>query len=130
MGQIDAEEAGFFLSTPEEQDDNRARGYVTGMDEEAPAVVSLNGQLATTAINEFAIMVSGTRDVSRYIDYDMLGAGRKVKSQWMSSVRTRRDPSCVVCALEGKGDDVDLGRYSSVRPAGEQRKTEAATRDK
>src|SRR5207249_1592403 len=81
MGEIDANEARFNLSAPEEQAQQIARGYVRGMNVRAPAVVSLNGAIAAAATNEFAIFVSGLRPVHPYIELDLLGVGRCIKSQ-------------------------------------------------
>jgi hypothetical protein len=82
MGEIDPTEARFFLSTEEERAFQVERGYVRGMNVKAPAVVSLNAALAAMAVNELAVLVSGVRPVSYYTEFDLLGVGRPVGSQW------------------------------------------------
>jgi hypothetical protein len=81
------------------------------MDVKAPAVGSLNAQIAAAAVNEFAVYVTGLRPVNIHTDYDLLGAGRPVKGQWMSPMRVKANPACVSCAVAGHGDAVDIERY-------------------
>jgi len=113
MGQIDREEAGFFLSNPKEQAFQVERGYVRGLAVKAPAVVSLNASAAATATNEFAMLVSGLRTVAPFIELDLLGVGRMVKSQWLTPRRVKRNPECVQCTLAGLGDKASVERYAS-----------------
>lgn len=111
MGEIDPEEAGYFLATPEERSLQVTRGYVSGMNVKAPAVVSLNGIIATAAVNEFAVLTSGIRLVNIYTEYDLLGTGRTMKGQWLSPHRIKGKVSCVQCAVAGSGDLAGLERY-------------------
>jgi len=104
MNQIDVTEANHFLLPLEEQEQNLARGYITGIDVPAPAVVSLNAQLVAAAINELAILVSGSRDVNPFLEIDLLGIGRGSKGQYMSPIVYKKDPNCVECTLAGLGD--------------------------
>ncbi len=129
LHQIDPTEARYFLSTPEEQVDQYRRGYVTGMDAPAPSVVSLNGAIASMAINELAVYVSGLRPVSPLTEYDLLGIGRTAKSQWLTPTRVVRDPGCVQCALAGLGDDTHIARYARPAPGGGQPKGHLAGAD-
>jgi len=112
MGEIDLDEARYYLSTPEQQQFQRERGYIRGMDVAAPAVVSLNGSVAATAVNELAVFVSGVRPVNVYTELDLLGAGRPIKSQWLTPTRQKKDPRCVQCASAGKGDATGIERYA------------------
>ena len=112
MDEIDRVEARYFLSTPEQQAEQRRRGYVTGMDVPAPSVVSLNGAIASMALNEFAIYVSGSRPVSPLMELDLLGNGRSLAAQWTVPRRVARNPGCVTCAQAGMGDASGLIRYA------------------
>lgn len=112
MGEIDPHEAGFFLSTPEQQAFQIARAYVRGMDVNAPAVVSLNAAITAAATNEFAVYVSGIRPVQAYTELDLLGVGRSLQSQWLTPVRVDPDPACVQCSLAGAGDAAGIERYA------------------
>lgn len=111
MGQIDTTEASYFLATPEQQRFQIQRGYVSGMNIKAPSVVSLNALIAAAAVNEFAVYVSGARPINTFTEYDIIGTGRKTKSQWMTPTIFRRDESCVECGYRGIGDKVNLERY-------------------
>src|SRR5207245_5284057 len=92
MGEIDPEEASYFLVPEAERAERRRRGYVKGMDVPAPSVVSLNAAIAAAAVNELAVWVSGAREVSPFVEVDLLGKGRKVASQWMTPRQVERDP--------------------------------------
>lgn len=111
MGEIDPEEARFFLGSAEERAVQIARGYVRGMDVKAPSVVSLNATLAAIAVNELAIFVSGVRPVHLYTEFDLLGVGRPVKSQWVTPGRVDKRPGCIECTLAGAGDVARIERY-------------------
>lgn len=104
MGQIDINEAQYFLSSPSEQEQALAMGYIAGVDVPAPAVGSLNALVAAVAVNEFATVLSGLRSATCLVDYDLLGSGRGVKSQWLSPIVFPTDPTCVQCAQAGMGD--------------------------
>lgn len=112
MGEIDAEEVRFFLSSPEQQSLQIARGYVHGLDVKAPSVVSLNATVAGLAASEFAVYVSGLRSVNAYTELDLLGTGRAVAGQWVTPRRVQQDPGCVQCAVAGLGDAAGVGRYA------------------
>jgi molybdopterin/thiamine biosynthesis adenylyltransferase len=111
MGEIDPHEAGYFLVTPEQQRVQIQRGYISGLDAKAPAVVSLNGLVAAAAVNEFAVLISGIRPITFFIDYDLLGIGRQTKSQYLTPVSKKKNDSCVECAYRGIGDQAILERY-------------------
>lgn len=114
MGQIDSREAAFFLASPEEQVTQIRRGYVTGMNVHAPAVVTLNAIMVAVAINEFAVLVSGLRPPTPLIEYDLLGSGRATKSQWLTPSRVKQEAACIECTLAGIGDRAGLiERYDS-----------------
>jgi molybdopterin/thiamine biosynthesis adenylyltransferase len=115
MDEIDPPEARFFLSTEEERAFQVERGYVRGMNVKAPAVVSLNAALAAMAVNELAVLVSGVRPVSHYTEFDLLGIGRPLASQWVTPRRVMKQPGCIECTLAGAGDGARIERY--VNPA-------------
>ncbi len=110
MGLIDREEASYFLAAAEEQEFQRSRGYVEGIDVPAPSVVSLNGSAVNAAVTEFAVYLSGVRNVNPRTDLDLLGTGCK-PAQWMVPTGVRKRDECVQCALADQGDDAELSRY-------------------
>jgi len=119
MGEIDQEEASYFLANSVHQREHRERGYVTGLDVTAPSVVSLNGLIASAAVNEFAVLVSGIREVPHLTSYDLLGVSHPEQGQWLGPVRLSPKKPCVQCLLAGVGDDCDIERFgrSSVNPS-------------
>lgn len=110
-GELDVDEARYFLAPDEDRAFLRERRYVTGMDARAPAVISLNAAIAAAAANEFAVLVSGARAAQAFAELDLLGAGRPVRAQWMTPRRVSPRDGCVQCAAGGAGDDADIERY-------------------
>ena len=108
MNQIDVDEARYWLATEEQREFMRRRGYVTGMDVRAPSVVALNAALAAAAASELAVYISGARSVQPLSEFDLLGAGRSVKGQWLTPIRTSRKPGCPACDLAGIGDRAEI----------------------
>lgn len=112
LGQIDVDEARYFLSSRAEQKRARALGYVSGVDLPAPAVISLNSLAVSVAIQELLIWLAGTRPPYPLSDIDGLGQMKPLPGPW---VTPRRQPlqqnSCVVCARSGEGDSVRIERY-------------------
>lgn len=110
-GEIDWVEASYFLAPPQEQEERRRRGYVTGIDVPAPAVVSLNAAASAAAATEFAVLASGIRPVNVFTELDLLGALRPKPAQWMTPMAVTRDPHCVICAQAGLGFGSGIDRY-------------------
>jgi molybdopterin/thiamine biosynthesis adenylyltransferase len=104
MNQIDADEARYWLATPEQREFMRREGYVKGMDVAAPSVVALNAAIAAAAAMEFAIYATGLRVVAPYSELDVLGTGRATKAQWLTPVKMQRKQGCPACELAGQGD--------------------------
>lgn len=114
MGEIDPQEAGYHLGTPKQRTMQVQQGYVSGMDAEAPSVVSINAAVAAMAVNEFAVFVSGIRPVNNYTELDLLGRGRPLKSQWTTPRRVDRQDGCVQCLVANQGDKAAIERYIRV----------------
>jgi len=95
------------LETPEEHKFRQTHGYVEGASVPEPAVISLNGTVASLAVTEFLALVTGLRPSNHYTYYDMLQqcAGRRV---------VRPNPGCIACAVEGLGDLANIDRYCRV----------------
>jgi molybdopterin/thiamine biosynthesis adenylyltransferase len=111
MGEIDLEEAAYVLSSPEQQVAARAFGYVRGVPNRAPAVVSLNGAIAAAALNEFAVYFSALRPPHPLTVLDLLGVGRPLPAQWLTPSRVTRDSGCIHCATAWAGDASGIERY-------------------
>ena len=94
-------------------------GYVHGIDVPSPSVVSLNAAVASAAINELAVILSGLRPLNVFTELEVLGTGHQHKGQWMVPRRVAANPDCVACSASGQGDRVHIERY--IHPAYERR---------
>jgi len=112
MGQIDIQEARAILASDGERYHAQRLGYINGNKNPSPAVISVNGAVASIAIMEFLILLSGARPFVQFLVYDILGGGRGRNSQWLTPQRQERSSGCFECTLDGIGDAVDLARYS------------------
>jgi hypothetical protein len=99
------------LDPPTLQAQRQGAGYIQGVEVPAPAVVSVNGVVASLAVNELAMLVSGTRPVPPKTELDLVGQERPIPSQWVTPVRVGRRDGCVECAKAGIGDGSQLERY-------------------
>lgn len=104
-GELDAEAAKADLELPDVRKLRQAHGY--GVPEAtAPAVVSLNGLVASIATTEFMVSVTGVRDPFVKSTY------RGMRGVVLVSTDRRR-PGCINCEyLLGKGDSVGVMRYA------------------
>lgn len=113
VGQIDHVEAGRYLKPARDRAVDRERGYIPGV--ENPAVVSLNGSVASMAVNEYAVAVSHVRYAQPHLELDLLGAGRKLASQWVTPVRAAVDRDCALCPIALAGDGANIERHHEAR---------------
>lgn len=111
-GEIDWREASYFLAPAGEREERRQRGYVTGIEVPAPAVVSLNAAASATAATEFAVLVSGARAVNVFTELDLIGADRSTPAQWMTPMVVTRDAGCVACAWADLASASGVDRYA------------------
>ena len=116
MDLLDLREAAYFLASPEQRCLQRERGYVRGLDNPAPAVVSLNGTIASLAVTELALYSSGIRRPNWLTILDVLGVGR-APGQWVVAERVARRDGCVHCQHAGCGDRAGIERYASRGPS-------------
>lgn len=117
MRLLDLEEVRHWLRSERERDVALARGYVSGGAVTAPAVVSLNGAVASIAVNEFAALVTGVRAVNHLTDFDLLGGGRPIAAQWATPRRVAVSDRCIECRTAWKGNAADLERFARRRGA-------------
>ena len=111
MREIDAQEAGYVLASRAQRERARRLGYVSGMEEPAPSVVSVTAMIAAIAANELAVWFTGVRSLNLYTEFDLLGMGRGRSAQWVTPKQVDRDPQCVTCTLSGVGDRASFGRF-------------------
>lgn len=72
-GELDINEVRTYFMSDEERERSRRHGYVSGRDIVSPSVVSLNGLIVHTAVNELCLWVAGYRHPTPRIDVDLLG---------------------------------------------------------
>lgn len=104
--ELDVNEAKQELESPRERADRIAHGYGLGATEPDPAVISLNGLVASLAVTEFIMLVTSMRPPLRKCTYHGLEG----------IVRPSRDqgrPDCYICKyLVGKKEKAGIERYS------------------
>lgn len=84
--------------------ERKADPYIIGIQEPAPAVISLNSTVASMAVTMFLSAVAGVPSTARHLNYNgMTGACR--------SAAVDKHPTCVVCSPKGalaRGSGWDL----------------------
>jgi hypothetical protein len=68
--------------------------------------------VASAAINELAIVFSGLRTYTPFLELDLLGPAEAPR-QTVADRRAAQNPSCVECAKAGRGDKAEVERYLS-----------------
>ena len=97
-----------------EQDIEVKRGYIQGVSEPAPSVVSINGVVASTLVNEFLALTTGLRKPNYYTYYDFMN-----DKNLMFTMDVKKNDNCVVCskdALFGYGDVVKENKKTEKLP--------------
>lgn len=110
MDEIDRDEARYFLKPPAEREEDREAGYI----DEAwavpdPAVVSLNGLIASSAMTELLLYTTGESLAPPPTYHYVREPGSE--TQRLAPRRVERDPDCFTCSLDGMGDQADMERY-------------------
>ena len=104
---IDLEEAANDLMPPEERERKRRQGYIHGANVPDPSVVSLNGVVASLAVVEFQMLVTGLRPARTCTLYDMM----EVKGPSTVTYAVKTNPECLHHSYAGIGDRIKLERY-------------------
>jgi molybdopterin-synthase adenylyltransferase len=103
--EIDTRIAAEELESTPQRDFRKQYGYVSGASIPEPAVISLNGLVASVAVTEFLALTTGVRDSRHYTFYDML-------EQRVVPRVVHVDNGCVACCLTGMGEKANLDRYA------------------
>jgi molybdopterin/thiamine biosynthesis adenylyltransferase len=106
-GEINPRIAAEELESQEEQRFRKEYGYVAGAHVPEPAVISLNGTVASLAVTEFLALVTGFRGAQQYVFYDMI-------EQRVVSRAVKRDERCPGCGVVGMGDRAGVSRYARI----------------
>lgn len=95
------------LESQQEVEYRKQHGYVAGANLPEPAVISLNGTIASLAVTEFLALVTGFRDSRHYSYYDLL-------EQRVGQRNVKQDDHCIACALQGLGDRAQVERFERI----------------
>ncbi|OVE79136.1 hypothetical protein BVY01_03435 [bacterium I07] len=101
--------------TSDEKEFEVERGYIRGVSEPSPSVVSINGVIASTLINELISLTTGFRKPSYYTYFDLMSSPNR-----MFTIDEERNENCPICskkALLGYGDIAENGTVSDQLPA-------------
>ncbi len=115
MGVLDAGLVREEFLSDDERREEQARGYLRGVTEPAPSVVSLNGVVASLAVVEVIDILLGVFSAA---------PGRllyRAESRSVTTAMTDRDPACFVCGdrgIVGLGDARPLPRRHHQARAG------------
>jgi molybdopterin-synthase adenylyltransferase len=93
------------LESTEQREFRKRHGYVSGASIPEPAIVSLNGLVASVAVTEFLALTTGVRESRHYTFYDML-------EQRLVPRIVPVDSRCVACSLAALGAKANLERYA------------------
>ena len=126
-GVVSAEQAGWEVARSDERRQLAVRGYLA--DTPAPAVVHLNGVVASLAVAEIHNLIYPYKPLRRWLAY------RQLESELLT-IEVSPQPSCLHCSVEGRlglGDVAPLWRMASARaieapPASEPAHVEEAAR--
>ena len=97
------------LESKEESEYRSSHGYGLGVQDPAPAVVSLNSIIAGLAVTEFMVLVTGIRKPNRKIIYR--GMRQNEPGVFTESLDKKKE-NCIVCNwLVGKRHEANIKRY-------------------
>lgn len=105
--EIDMRVAAEELESAQEMAFRKRHGYVVGAHVPEPAVISLNGTVASMAVTEYLCMFSGIRPCRNYTHYDFM-------EQKAFQRNVNQKEGCVICGSQAKGAKTNLERYARV----------------
>jgi len=71
-------------------------GYIRGVDEPSASVVSINGVIASSLVNEFIALTTKVKPPNHYLFFDFMR-----KDKLMFPVKLKRNKKCIVCSRDG-----------------------------
>lgn len=99
----------------EEQENEVKQGYIQGVNEPSPSVVSINGIIASALINEFIALTTGLKKANYYTYFDFMN-----EKTMMFALDVFKNEKCVICskdALLGYGDVIKENKKSNKIPS-------------
>jgi len=104
---LDKKEASDFLATKEEYENRKKLGYIKGEDIKNPSVVSLNGTIASFAVNQLIKIITDIGKTTTLTIYDFLDSS--VPS--IVPQHLKIDKKCIHQSFKGLGDKIHLERF-------------------
>ena len=94
IDRIDRQQAGQDLLPAELREREVRAGYISGLEEPAPAVISLNATVASLAVTELINLVVGFKPIAHTIYYDILRSR-------VEELRGQAIENCITCGKQG-----------------------------
>jgi molybdopterin-synthase adenylyltransferase len=98
-----------------EQKNEIKRGYIKGVNEPAPSIVSINGIVASALVNEFIALTTGLKKPNYYTYFDYMNS-----EKMMFPVEVKKNENCIICsrkALFAYGDIIQQTEKSPGLPS-------------
>lgn len=98
----------------EEQEFEVSRGYIRGVSEPSASVVSINGVVASTLVNQFLALATGLKKPAYYTFFDFMSDDSQ-----MFTINEERNENCIICsknALLAYGDITRREKYTDELP--------------
>jgi molybdopterin/thiamine biosynthesis adenylyltransferase len=106
--QVDVEMARQELESESERQFRRTHGYGLGDVERDPAVISLNGVIASLAVTEFLMLVTALREPNRVLTYKGI---RGI----VTTTTDAKKADCYICNyVAGKREEANVERYCRI----------------
>lgn len=108
MGSLNYESIRREMLSEQEKEQQRQHGYGLGAEVPAPAVISLNGTVASLAVSEFINLIGQFREPCCYLFYDGMSPHRTAYEIRMDKVE-----DCLTCGLDtmGLGDSRPISDF-------------------
>jgi len=78
-----------------EQEFEVKRGYIRGVSEPSASVVSINGVVASSLVNEFLALATGLKEPAYYTYFDYMSKG-----SLMFTIDAKRNEKCIICGRD------------------------------
>jgi len=88
--------------SPEEKEAEVKGGYIRDVNEPSPSIVSINGVVASSLVNEFISLTTKFKSPTPYLFFDFMN-----KEKLLYPIKVKKNPNCLICskdAFYGYGD--------------------------
>jgi len=109
---LDKKEVSDFLASEEEYQNRVKLGYIKGENIKSPSVVSLNGLVASYAVNQLIKIITSLSQTTTLTIYDFLDS----TTPSVVPQRVKIDEKCLHHSFIGIGDKIHLERFTRKQP--------------